>query len=46
MTLGAVVERDGELLVEGELHYVFVGAETLTKTDIPPDIRAALSALQ
>jgi acyl-CoA thioester hydrolase len=45
MALGANVERDGELLVEAELHYVFVDAASLTKTEIPPEIRAALSAL-
>jgi acyl-CoA thioester hydrolase len=45
MALGADVEREGELLVEGELHYVFVDAASLTKTEIPPDIRAALTAI-
>ena len=45
MALGASVERDSELLVEGELHYVFVDAGSLTKTEIPPAIRAALSAV-
>jgi acyl-CoA thioester hydrolase len=45
MALGATVEREGETLVEAELHYVFVDAASLTKTGIPPDIRAALSAL-
>lgn len=43
MALDADVERDGELLVEAELHYVFVDASSLTKTEIPPEIRAALS---
>jgi len=45
MALGAEVERDGELLVEGELHYVFVDADSRTKTEIPREIRAALSAV-
>jgi acyl-CoA thioester hydrolase len=45
MALGAEVERDGELLVEGELHYVFVDADSHTKTEIPREIRAALSAV-
>jgi len=45
MALGADVERDGETLVEAELHYVFVDARSLAKTEIPADIRAALSAL-
>jgi len=43
MALEAIVERDGEPLVEGKLHYVFVDASALTKTEIPPEIRAALS---
>jgi acyl-CoA thioester hydrolase len=43
MALAATVERDGELLVDAELHYVFVDAASLTKTEIPPEIRAALS---
>lgn len=45
MALGATVERDGELLTEAELHYVFVDPASLTKTAIPPEIRAALSGL-
>ena len=45
MALGATVEREGELLVEGELHYVFVDAATHVKTEIPADVRAALSAV-
>jgi acyl-CoA thioester hydrolase len=44
MTLGATVERDDELLAEAELHYVFLDAASFTKTEIPPEIRAALSA--
>ena len=45
MALGADVERDGELLVAAELYYVFVDSASLTKTEIPPDVRAALSAI-
>lgn len=45
MTLGVQVERDDALLVAGELHYVFVDAASLTKTEIPPEIRTALSEL-
>jgi acyl-CoA thioester hydrolase len=43
MAMEAIVERDGEPLVEATLHYVFVDAAALTKTEIPPEIRAALS---
>jgi acyl-CoA thioester hydrolase len=43
MALEATVERDGESLVDATLHYVFVDASALTKTEIPPEIRAALS---
>jgi acyl-CoA thioester hydrolase len=46
LALGVGVERDGELLVEAELHYVFVDAASLMKTEIPVEIRAALSALE
>ena len=46
MALGAAVERDGELLVEAELHYVFVDTASLAKIEIPPEIRAALSAVE
>jgi acyl-CoA thioester hydrolase len=45
LALGVDVERDGELLVEAELHYVFVEAASLSKTEIPVEIRTALSAL-
>ncbi len=45
MVVGADIERDGEALVEAELHYVFVDATSLTKTEIPAEIRAALSAV-
>jgi acyl-CoA thioester hydrolase len=43
MALGVAVERDGELLTEAELHYVFVDAATHVKTEIPPEVRAALA---
>ena len=43
MQLDLAVERDGELLTEAELHYVFVDAATHVKTEIPPEIRAALT---
>ena len=43
MALDAIVEREGEPLVEAALHYVFVDATALTKTEIPPEIRAVLS---
>jgi acyl-CoA thioester hydrolase len=43
MALGVAVERDGELLTEAELHYVFVDAATQVKTEIPPEVRAALA---
>jgi acyl-CoA thioester hydrolase len=45
MALAATVDRDGELLVDAELHYVFVDAASLTKTEIPSEIRAALSTI-
>ena len=45
MALGGRIERDGELLVEADLHYVFVDAASLGKTEIPPQIRAALSSV-
>jgi acyl-CoA thioester hydrolase len=43
MALEATIERDGEPLVEATLHYVFVDASALTKTEIPAEIRASLS---
>ena len=45
MAFDASVEREDERLVDAELHYVFVDAETHIKTEIPPEVRAALSAL-
>jgi acyl-CoA thioester hydrolase len=45
MALDASVERQGEQLVTAELHYVFVDATTHVKTEIPAEVRAALSAL-
>ena len=36
------IHRDGTLLVEGELVYVFVDAGTLTKIPIPDRFRSAL----
>ena len=43
MALEAIVEREAEPLVEAMLHYVFVDATALTKTEIPPEIRTALT---
>jgi acyl-CoA thioester hydrolase len=37
------VVRDGEVLVEGRLRYVFVDAATWTKTPVPDFIREALA---
>lgn len=37
------VERDGELLVEGLMRHVFVDVAAGGKTEMPPDIRAALT---
>ena len=45
MALEVGVERDGDLLTEAELHYVFVDAETHVKAEIPAEIRAALAAI-
>ncbi len=44
MTTALRIERapDGELLVEGELHHVFVDPETLRKREIPDAVREAL----
>jgi acyl-CoA thioester hydrolase len=38
------IDRDGTLLVEGELVYVFVDAAKLTKIPIPERFRSALGA--
>jgi acyl-CoA thioester hydrolase len=37
------VERDGTLIVEGELAHVFIDMKTLTKIPIPERLRAALA---
>jgi acyl-CoA thioester hydrolase len=37
------VERDGTLIVEGELAHVFIDMKTLTKIPIPEHLRAALA---
>ncbi len=37
------IERDGEVLVEGEVRHVFIEAATKAKTAIPDDVRAALT---
>lgn len=42
LTVGLNVTRDGTLLVDGELRYVFVDAETRGKRPIPEDVRSAL----
>lgn len=44
MTTALRIERapDGALLVEGELHHVFVDPESLRKREVPPAVRDAL----
>jgi acyl-CoA thioester hydrolase len=42
MVTAARVRRDGRVLVVGRMVHVFVRMDTLAKTPIPPDIRAAL----
>ena len=37
------IERDGELLVEGEIRHVFIDAATKAKVPMPDDVRAALA---
>jgi acyl-CoA thioester hydrolase len=44
MVTACRVERDGQLLVEGELVHVFVDLEAGAKTPIPDRLRAALGA--
>jgi acyl-CoA thioester hydrolase len=39
MTIRIDIERDGELLVEGEMRYVFIDPATKAKKPIPDDIR-------
>jgi acyl-CoA thioester hydrolase len=43
MVTEMAVSRDDELLVEGRMVHVFVDARTKKKTEIPGNIRAALS---
>lgn len=43
MVTALSVQRDGALLVEGELAHVFVDASTLVKIPIPQSIRDALT---
>jgi acyl-CoA thioester hydrolase len=42
MTIRMDVVREEELLVEGEMRYVFVDVASKLKTPIPDDIRAGL----
>ena len=42
MTLALDIAREGTTLVDGELRYVFVDAQTWDKTPIPDGVRAAL----
>ena len=42
MVTTLAIQRDGTLLVEGELAHVFVDAKALTKVPIPERLRAAL----
>ena len=44
MLTSYAIHRDGTLLVEGELAYVFVHATELTKVPIPERFRTALAA--
>jgi acyl-CoA thioesterase FadM len=44
MTTRIDVERDGELLVEGEMRHVFVEAGTSEKREIPDAYREKLEA--
>ncbi len=43
MTCSIDVVRDGEVLVAGTIRHVFVDVATWAKTDIPDDVRDALS---
>jgi acyl-CoA thioester hydrolase len=43
MVTEMAVSRDDELLVEGRMVHVFVNVQTTAKTEIPENIRAALS---
>ena len=42
MTLALDITREGTTLVDGDLRYVFVDAQTWDKTPIPDGVRAAL----
>jgi acyl-CoA thioester hydrolase len=42
MTVRLEVRRDDELLVEGEMRYVFIDTATSAKTPIPDDVRRGL----
>lgn len=44
MTIAYEVVRDGDLLVEGELRYVFVDAASWAKAPISDQLRAVLAA--
>jgi acyl-CoA thioester hydrolase len=44
MALTMIVKREGDVLTEAEMSYVFVDARSYAKTEIPADVRAALSA--
>ena len=44
MTIGLEITREGQLLVDGELRYVFVDAATWEKTPIPGGLREVLWA--
>jgi acyl-CoA thioester hydrolase len=37
------IERDGDVLVEGDVRHVFIDAATKAKTAMPDDVRAALT---
>jgi len=42
LIVGLEITREQELLVEGELRYVFVHLQTTRKRPIPQEVRAAL----
>jgi len=41
-TIAIDIDRDGELIAEGEMRHVFVTRGTTEKTEIPPSIRESL----
>ena len=43
MEISALIGRDGDVLVTGELRYVFVEIENWEKTPIPDQIRATMA---